>query len=165
MPSSAMPTSASPTQTRWRGLRERTAASASGPMNSIATAGPSGMSAIDAKKKPFMPAIATPNSSTCIHCRRDQPRMRGRATSSSTPAASSSRSVVTPQLPSSGNSCMASAAPNCRDTHDARIIATAGSVPWERVLARDPSGVSAIAVGGVAGLVMAQLSSRHGSLV
>ncbi|MET3079207.1 hypothetical protein [Gordonia polyisoprenivorans] len=74
---------------------------------------------------PFIPASATPKATTDRHCPTLQRHARGRAIINRRIAASPRRSVVTPAAPSAGNAIpMASAAPNCSETHEPKIIST-----------------------------------------
>src|SRR5699024_1891674 len=73
---------------------------------------------------PFIPPIATPKAATAIHCCRVKRCTFGRTTISSTSAAIPRRRAVVPQEPISGNSWVASAAPNCSEKQEARMNST-----------------------------------------
>lgn len=123
-----MAAAAAITQPRSRGRRENAAASISGPANSMVTATPSGMRAIAAKKKPFMPANATANSAADLHCCRSQPNARGRWIAISKVAANNSRTPVVSPAPKCASSGVAIAAPSCSEMHDPRIMRTGNGV-------------------------------------
>jgi hypothetical protein len=107
--------------------RAASRASASGPTNCNVTAVPSGMRAIASKKQKFIAAIAAPNAPIVSHDRADRPRRRGRA-SASTTAAATKRSAPVPAAPNAANTVVARAAAACNEAQ----LATMNAGPTRR---------------------------------
>lgn len=115
------PSSASAGHSRARARWLRRAATVRGPRNSMATAVPSGMRAIAARKQMVTSPLTTPSPSRAGRSRRLIERQAGRATARKSRAPKLRRSQAVPAAPTCSISWTDSADPSCTES----IAATA----------------------------------------
>jgi hypothetical protein len=132
------PVQAPRAQSRSTRVREPASATPSGPRNSSVTASASPIRSIAVYSDTFMAAKTKPSSSVGHHCAQVNRRNGGRATGSSTAAATTCRTATTPAGPIEAKACAPRAAPSWLLLALPSIVATPPRSPfmppvWEAV--------------------------------
>ena len=127
--SSTTPSSARAGQIRARRLWLRTAATVSGPRNSIATAVPSGMRSMAARNAMVTSPVVTPRPSSAGTSRRRIARSGGRASARKISAPMLSRSQAVPAGPTAAIRSTDRAEPSWTDSIAATASAHGGTAP------------------------------------